>query len=454
MYIQDTIVAVATPPGIGGVGIIRVSGDKALTYGTKLFKPKRINTIAPGRMYYGDFTDQRGKHIDTGLFVWFQSPHSFTGEDVVEFHCHGGIVVLNSMLRALFALGVRLAEPGEFSKRAFLNGRIDLAQAESIADLISAHSEKAADIARSHYKGMLSATIEEIREQIVSVLAWMEAEIDYPEADLDSLGQEEALGTLAQQIAALEELAQTYHEGRIYREGITTVILGSPNVGKSSLLNILAGEERAIVTDIPGTTRDVVEVPVTIRGIPLRLADTAGIRESGDFVERIGIERALKLAAEADLILLILDTSRPLSADDEVLLQNVSREKVLVVLNKTDLPQAVEAEDILAQGFKHVLQISALHKTGIEELKDEIEGMFVSGSISPQSTFISNQRHYQALLTALDLLRRVASDWDTLPLDLLALDLRHAWQVLGEITGSAWSEDLLNDIFQRFCLGK
>lgn len=454
MYIQDTIAAVATPLGTGGVGIIRVSGDRALTYGTKLFKPKRINTIAPGRMYYGDFTDQRGKHIDTGLFVWFQSPRSFTGEDVVEFHCHGGIVVLNSMLKALFELGVRLAEPGEFSKRAFLNGQIDLAQAESIADLISASSEKAADIARSHYKGKLSAVIEESREQVVSVLAWMEAEIDYPEADLDALGQEEALSTLTQQIAALEELGRTYQEGRIYREGISTVILGSPNVGKSSLLNILAGEERAIVTDIPGTTRDVLEVPVTIRGIPLRLADTAGIRESGDIVERIGIERARKLAAEADLILLILDTSRPLSEDDDVLLQNVSREKVLVVLNKTDLPQTVEAEDIRARGFSRVLQISALHKTGIEELKDEIEGMFVSGSVSSESTFISNQRHYQALLTALNLLRQVASNWDTLPLDLLALDLRHAWQVLGEITGFVWSEDLLNDIFQRFCLGK
>lgn len=453
MYIQDTIAAIATPPGTGGVGIIRVSGDKALAHGTKLFKPRSIS-IAPGKMYYGDFTDQRGKHIDTGLFVWFQAPRSFTGEDVVEFHCHGGIVVLNSMLRAFFELGVRLAEPGEFSKRAFLNGRIDLAQAESISDLISASSDKAAEIARSHYRGRLSAVIEEIRTQIVSVLAWMEAEIDYPEADLDALGQEEALGTLSQQIASLEELEGTYREGKIYREGIVTVILGSPNVGKSSLLNILAGEERAIVTDIPGTTRDVLEVPVTIRGIPLRLADTAGIRESGDIVERIGVERARKLAEEADLILLILDTSRPLSQDDDVLLHTVCRENALVVLNKTDLPPVVEIEDIRARGFRHVRHISALQETGIEELKDEIEGMFISGSVSPDSTFISNQRHYQALLTALSLLRQVASTWDTLPLDLLALDLRHAWQVLGEITGSVWSEDLLNDIFQRFCLGK
>lgn len=453
MYIQDTIAAIATPPGVGGVGIVRVSGDKAMQ-GVKLFKSKGQSTLAPGRMYYGDFTDLKGKHIDTGLFVWFQSPRSFTGEDVIEFHCHGGIMVLNSMLRALFELGVRLAEPGEFSKRAFLNGRIDLAQAESISDLINAGSDKAAAIARSHYKGRLSAIIEEIRERVVSVLAWMEAEIDYPEADLDALGQDEASGTLAQQIAALEELEGTYQEGKVYRDGIVTVILGSPNVGKSSLLNILAGEERAIVTDIPGTTRDVLEVPVTIRGIPLRLADTAGIRESGDIIESIGIQRARKLAEEADLLLLILDTSRPLSKDDDLLLQNVSRDKVLVVLNKTDLPPVIQGEDIRTKGFRHVCQISALQETGIEGLKDEIEGMFISGNVSPDATFISNQRHYQALLTAQGLLGQVAANWDTLPLDLLAMDLRQAWQALGQITGSVWSEDLLNDIFHRFCLGK
>lgn len=454
MYILDTIAAIATPPGMGGVGIIRISGEQALALGAKLFTPKGKAAFSPGRMYYGDFTDQKGKHIDTGLFVWFKSPRSFTGEDIVEFHCHGGIVVLQTMLRALLDQGIRHAEPGEFSKRAFLNGRIDLAQAESISDLISASSDKAAEIARSHFRGRLSAAIEEIREQVISVLAWIEAEIDYPEAELDSFGRDKAAATLAQQITVLEGLQSTYQEGKIYRDGVVTVILGSPNVGKSSLLNILTGEERAIVTDIPGTTRDVLEVPVTIRGIPLRLADTAGIRESGDLIEKIGIERARKLAAQADLILLILDTSRPLSEEDQLLLENVSRDNVIVVLNKTDLPAVIDVEEISAKGFLHVRQISALQEQGIEALKDDIENMFISGKFSPDATFISNQRHYQALVTAAGLLHQVAANWDTLPLDLLALDLRQAWQTLGEITGSVWTENLLDSIFQRFCLGK
>ncbi|MDD4657504.1 MAG: tRNA uridine-5-carboxymethylaminomethyl(34) synthesis GTPase MnmE [Eubacteriales bacterium] len=454
MYILDTIAAIATPPGMGGVGIIRISGEQALALGAKLFTPKGKAAFSPGRMYYGDFTDQKGKHIDTGLFVWFKSPRSFTGEDIVEFHCHGGIVVLQTMLRALLDQGIRHAEPGEFSKRAFLNGRIDLAQAESISDLISASSDKAAEIARSHFRGRLSAAIEEIREQVISVLAWIEAEIDYPEAELDSFGRDKAAATLAQQITVLEGLQSTYQEGKIYRDGVVTVILGSPNVGKSSLLNILTGEERAIVTDIPGTTRDVLEVPVTIRGIPLRLADTAGIRESGDLIEKIGIERARKLAAQADLILLILDTSRPLSEEDQLLLENVSRDNVIVVLNKTDLPAVIDVEEISAKGFLHVRQISALQEQGIEALKDDIENMFISGKFSPDATFISNQRHYQALVTAAGLLHQVAANWDALPLDLLALDLRQAWQTLGEITGSVWTENLLDSIFQRFCLGK
>ena len=385
------------------------------------------------------------------MFVWFKAPQSYTGEDVVEFHCHGGIIILQAMLRALFAAGVRPAEPGEFSKRAFLNGRMDLVQAESISDLISASSNKAAEIARTHYRGKLSSAIERIRDEIVTILAWMEAEIDYPEVELDFAGRDHASAVLANLITQLEDLQATYQEGKIYRDGVITVILGSPNVGKSSLLNILAGEERAIVTDIPGTTRDVLEVPVTIRGIPLRLADTAGIRSSGDIIEMIGIERARKLATQADLILLILDTSRPLSEEDDLLLQNVNRDHTIVVLNKTDLAAVTETQDIAARGFHHIQEISALHEQGIEGLKDAIEKMFISGKFSQDTTFISNQRHYQALVIVAGLLNEVVANWDVLPLDLLALDLRQAWQALGEITGSVWTEDLLDGIFQRFC---
>lgn len=454
MYTFDTIAAVATPPGTGGVGIIRVSGSRALDLGGKLFQSPRKKTFSPGRMYYGAFSDGKGQILDKGLFVWFKSPRSFTGEDVVEFHCHGGMVVLQSLLNTLFDLGIRQAEPGEFSKRAFLNGRIDLAQAEAIAALIESGSRKAAAIASSHLQGKLSASLEQVREEILSVLAWVEAEIDYPEADIDRAGEENAQGILARQVETINGLQNTYREGKAYREGVTAGIIGSPNVGKSSLLNLLAGEEKAIVTDIPGTTRDVLQVPVIIRGIPLHLADTAGIRQADDIVESIGVERAQKLAQQADLILLILDTSRPLSPDDEKLLDSVHRDKTVVVLNKTDLPAVIHPAAISQRGFARVVNISALMGQGVENLKDEIAGMFISGKFAEDTVFLNNQRHFQALLTAGEHLRNAATGWDTLPLDILAYDLRQAWQALGEITGALWTEDLLAEIFQRFCLGK
>lgn len=454
MYARTTIVAVATPPGIGGVAIIRISGLQALAIGSKMFKPRRQSQAKHGKMYFGDFIDEKGKFIDSGYFVWFRAPHSFTGEDVVEYHCHGGPILLRGLLKGLLGIGAQLAAPGEFSKRAFLNGRIDLTQAESIADLISADSEQAALIARSHYQGRLSAQVTETMDGISGALAWIEAEIDYPEAEIDSSEGERALAKIKGQLTSLAKLQQTYVEGKIYRDGVVTVILGSPNVGKSSLLNVLAGEERAIVTDIPGTTRDVVEVPVVIRGIPLRLADTAGIRDSDDTVERIGVERARKLAEKADLIILVIDTSQPLSPQDKLLLEGMVSERVLVALNKTDLPSAIEMAEIITLGFPHVVQISALQEQGIESLKDAIEEMFVSGSYTEGSTLVSNQRHFHALNTAADLMEKVIAGWATTPLDIIALDLRQAWQTLGEITGIIWTESLLDHIFANFCLGK
>lgn len=454
MYAHTTIAAVATPPGIGGVAIIRISGPKALACGAALFKARAQSPLGQGKMYFGDFTDEKGGFLDSGYFVWFRAPHSFTGEDVVEYHCHGGPIILRGLLKALLAGGAELADPGEFSKRAFLNGRIDLTQAESIADLISADSEQAAQIARAHYQGKLSSQVTAAMEGISGALAWIEAEIDYPEAEIDSAERGKARAKITKQLASLEKLQQTYVEGKIYRDGVATVILGSPNVGKSSLLNVLAGEERAIVTDIPGTTRDILEVPIVIRGIPLRLADTAGIRESTDTVERIGVERARKLAETADLVILVIDTSQPLTPQDLLLLQGMACDRVLVALNKTDLPPVTEAGEIQTLGFRHIVQISALQEQGIEALKDAIEDMFVSGDFSGGKTFVSNQRHYHALKTASALLAKVIAGWDALPLDILALDLRQAWQGLGEITGTVWTENLLDDIFAKFCLGK
>lgn len=454
MYVHNTIAAVATPPGTGGVGIVRVSGDQALALSKQLFKAGAAGKLAPQRLYFGDFSEPGGAFIDSGYFVWFRAPRSFTGEEVAEFHCHGGVVVLQMLLAALYRLGAKPAEPGEFSKRAFLNGKIDLAQAEAISDLISASTSKAVEIAQSHYRGKLSQAIEQVREELISVLAWIEAEIDYPEAEIDFAGEGEAKGTLLAQIDALVQLQKTYREGRIYQQGVATVILGSPNVGKSSLLNLLTGEERAIVTAIPGTTRDVLEVAINIRGIPLRLADTAGIRESADAVERIGIKKARKAAEQADLILLVLDTSRSLSDADKRLLADVPQHNCIVVLNKTDLPAMLKVTTIRRLGFTRVREISALQEQGIEGLKDEIEQMFVSGQLATDATLVSNQRHFQALVATTDILRQVSAEWETLPQDLLALDLRQGWETLGQITGAVWTEDLLDSIFKRFCLGK
>lgn len=455
MYIQDIIAAIATPPGTGGVGIIRVSGGGAKILTRKLFHPRRMVTVfKPGQMYFGSFVGADSSFVDTGYFVWFKNPHSFTGEDIVEFHCHGGIVIMQTLLRELFSFGVRPAEPGEFSKRAFLNGKVDLIQAEAISDLICAQSYRAVDIARLHYQGKLSDGIEIIRNSLAEIIAWLEAEIDYPETEIDYPGRDSARANLIEHLHSIRRLQDSYREGRIYREGIVTVILGMPNVGKSSLLNRLAGEERAIVTDIPGTTRDVVEVPVNIRGIPLRLADTAGIRKVQDKVEQIGVDKARSLAAKADLILLLLDSSRPLMEEDKQLLASSEKNRTIVILNKTDLPSQLDIKEINSFGFYDVRGTSVLRDEGIEELKDSIEHMFVSGQFLPDTTLITNQRHYQALVQAGIGLNRAVESWTELPMDLLAMDLRESWRILGEITGAVWHEDLLDNVFSRFCLGK
>ena len=438
MYNQDTIAAIATPPGTGGVGIIRLSGECSLALAKNLFRARgKVRDFRPGQMYFGDFLAVDSRQIDTGYFVWFKKPRSFTGENIVEFHCHGGVILMQSLLRELFSQGIRPAEPGEFSRRAFLNGKIDLVQAEAISDLICAQSSRAADIARSHYRGSLSERIEKVRMKLAEIIAWLEAEIDYPDTEIDFSGRDNAVATLREQITLVGQLQNTYEEGRIYREGIVTVILGKPNVGKSSLLNSLAGEERAIVSDIPGTTRDVVEVPVNIRGIPLRLADTAGIRQALSKIERIGVDKARNLAAKADLVLLLLDSSRPLSEEDWQLLATVDKGRAIVVLNKADLPSEIGTEEISAQGFTSI-RVSALEEQGLEALKDLIEGMFVSGQFQPDATLITNNRHYQALTLAEAVLTRVAEGWDQLPMDLLAMDLRESWQVLGEIKFLPW----------------
>lgn len=453
MYIRDTIAAVATPPGAGGVAIIRISGNQALEYRQNLFKPPSAQSIQPRQMVFGQFVTAMGDVVDYGYSVYFAAPASFTGEDVVEFHCHGGPTILRRLLRELFDRGCRPAEPGEFSKRAFVNGKLDLVQAEAIMDMVSARSEEALTIALSQFGGLFSKRIDDLSQRLLQALAQLEVIIDYPDMELDSALAGSLREDLAHVQAELQALALGFDQARLYREGLSTAILGSPNVGKSSLLNLLAGEDRAIVTDIPGTTRDVLEVPVNIRGIPLLLMDTAGIRESDDLVEQLGVERARRAAGSAQLILLVLDGSRSLLPQELALLKEQGSAKTLAVVNKKDLDLKLDLSSLTQAGLDYQL-ISAAQGLGVEELKDKIQGMFVRGEVSVQDLLVTNERHYRAIVKATQDCQTALAGLSSLPADLVAMDIRSAWEGLGEITGKVWTEDLLDCIFGNFCLGK
>lgn len=454
MYVKDTIAAVATAPGPGGVGIIRISGKDAREKGFSLFRfhssPERIK---PRHMYYGDFANSDGQAVDSGYLVWFRGPFSFTGEDVVEYHCHGGMLILQTLLRALFALGVRPAERGEFTKRAFLNGKLDLSQAEAVLDLVAAKSNQALTIARAQYSGSVTEKTEELRQRLTRLLASLEVTIDYPELELEAADNAAAHKELCRIKAAVDQLAASFSRGRLYREGLSTVILGRPNVGKSSLLNLLSGEQKAIVTDIPGTTRDALEANVSVGGIPLRLVDTAGIREPADLVERLGVERARQLADSADLTLLIFDGSEPLQPADLQLLEMMPRKKSLVVINKTDLPQKLDEERLETLGVGKAYKISVVENKGITDLEQAIKNTFAQQQGESQ-VIITSQRQHQVLLRVGSALGEALVNWHSAPLDVLAQQVRSAWEILGEITGKTWTEDLLDTIFSEFCLGK
>lgn len=454
MYIRDTIAAVATAPGPGGVGIIRISGPGAREKGLKLFSfSHQPAALQAQRMYFGDFS-VGGQAVDSGYLVWFQAPRSFTGEDVVEYHCHGGMRLLHSLLQALFRLGVRPAERGEFTKRAFLNGKLDLSRAEAVSDLVEARSDKALALARAQYVGKVAGKIEDIRSRLTQLLAEIEVIIDYPEMELEAADNRTMYSetrTIQEEVALL---AGSFQRGRLYREGLSTVILGRPNVGKSSLLNLLSGEQKAIVTDIPGTTRDVLEANVCIGGIPLRLVDTAGFRAPGDLVEKLGVDRAREAAKSADLVLLIFDGSQILQPADRQLLKIEFNGKLLAVINKADLPQQLKAERVKELGVEKVYKISALKNQGIEELEKGIEEAFTGGDSPEGQVIISSQRHYQVLCRVSSILQETLNHWQGAPLDVLAQQLRSAWETLGEITGKTWTENLLDTIFSKFCLGK
>ena len=459
MFIDDTIAAIATAPGEGGIGIIRISGPKSLEVAEEIFfsmSGKKISEYPARTLIFGNIKDG-DKKIDEVLVAYMKGPNSYTAEDVIEINCHGGFISVKRILELVLSKDVRLAEAGEFTKRAFLNGRIDLSQAEAVIDVINAKTDKAHEVAENQLDGSLSNRIREFRDKVTELLAEVEVAIDYPEEDIEFI----AYTTLEEKTRELnkdiKKLYETSESGKIFREGLKTVIVGKPNVGKSSLLNSILGENRAIVTDIPGTTRDVIEEFVNIKGIPLKIVDTAGIRETDDVVEKIGVEKSMASFDTADLIIMVVDSSSELSEEDREILEKVQGKETILLLNKTDLPQVIDEEEVKKYvNEENIIKISALHNEGIEDVHDRIEAMVYKGDIkSSSNVIITNSRHkdalYRAMKSAEDAMRAIE---DRMPLDFVEVDLKNIWDYLGYINGDTVSEDLLDNIFHNFCIGK
>lgn len=456
---MDSIAAISTPLGEGGIAVIRVSGPESIPAADQIFKGKKpLKECKTHTVNYGHIIDPAsGEKVDEVLVTIMRSPRSFTREDVVEISCHGGIVSVKRILELLLQQGIRLAEPGEFTKRAFLNGRIDLSQAEAVMDMIRSKTDQAFHVALKQAEGLLSKQIRKLRQLLVETMAHIEVNIDYPEHDVEELTAQLIKEKCAQAIDEINRLLKTARQGKVLREGIVTAIVGRPNVGKSSLLNLLAQENKAIVTDIPGTTRDVIEEYVSLNGIPLRLLDTAGIRETMDVVEQIGVERSKNALSEADLILLVLSYNQPMNDDEKALLEQVKSKPFIVIVNKTDLPQQLDLDELYKKVPKHrVIQMSIKNETGLDQLEKAISDMFFGGGIdSGDQTYVSNVRHIHLLTQAKEALEEAKEGAEQLlPIDMIQIDVHRAWELLGEIIGETASESLLDEIFSKFCLGK
>lgn len=458
---DDTIAAISTPLGSGGIGKIRISGSKSLDIAYKIFKGVKNKNLKLARTYtahYGHIIDpDDGKIIDEVICIIYKSPHTFTGEDVVEVDCHGGTIPLQRVLEVILKNGARLAEAGEFSKRAFLNGRIDLAQAEGIMEVINSKTEKSLDVALTHLGGKLSSKIEDIKNQVIKLYAHLEAANDFPEDEIEGFQSEQLEGILNDVKIDLEKLISTSNQGKIYREGVKTVIVGKPNVGKSSLMNTLLEEKRAIVTDIPGTTRDIIEEYINIDGIPLRIIDTAGIRKTEDLVEKIGVEKAQKSLKEADLVLMMIDISQGITEDDLKIYDLVKQQAVIVLINKTDLKSEFDEQYFKEKFSQHIsLKISVKEETGIENLKKAIINEVLGEEMkSTEELFITRARHKNALDKALKAIDRVIETYkNQMPYDFYTIDMKDCLDALGEITGETVTEDIIDRIFKDFCLGK
>lgn len=456
----DTICAIATPIGEGGIAIIRISGEKALEIADKIFAPKSKKDIKDMKTYtmrYGTIVDLDTKDIiDDVILSYMKGPRSYTGENVIEVNCHGGVVATNRVLNQIVKAGARIAEPGEFTKRAFLNGRIDLSQAEATMDIIKAKTELSMKSAMMQSKGALSKEIGELRKYLLNVLALIEYAVDFTEDDEDIVDDDliaQIKDSITKTITRINSLLKNADEGKIIRDGLNIVIVGKPNVGKSSLLNSLLREKRAIVTDIPGTTRDIIEEYINLDGIPIKITDTAGIRNTEDTVEKIGVERSKEKIEEADLVILMLDTSRALDDEDRVIIDAINDKKYIALLNKVDLECKLSEEVITS--LNRTIEISAKTGFGIENLKEEIKNLFFNGEIDSESLIISNTRHKQALYRSLEDCNLALEKINLNEyLDLISIYITSAMRALGEITGDELEEDLLNKIFSEFCCGK
>lgn len=458
---MSTIAAIATAMGVGGIGIIRISGEDTFEIIDKIFIPKKKDDKIKGyQMKYGTIiVPQTGEIVDEVLVSFFKSPNSYTTEDVCEINCHGGIITIQKILEICLENGAELAMPGEFTQRAFLNGRIDLSQAEAVIDIINAKSEKENKASLKQLEGNLSKKIKKIRDKIMNQMVDIEASIDYPEYDIEEVQKENLYNTMEEIVKELKNLEKSFEQGKMVKEGIKVAIIGKPNAGKSSLLNSFLGEERAIVTDKEGTTRDSIEEVITVEGIPLKIIDTAGLRRTEEVVEKIGIERAKKIAKEADLIIVIFDITKNADEEDTEILEQVKEKNSIIILNKTDLQkQNKELEEKIEKVNKKVFKISAKEDIGVDLIKEEIVKMFQINEIdleSSDSIIITNIRHKKEISESIKRADKLIEEINNnIPIDILAIEIREILQNLGNITGEAVSEEIINSIFSKFCLGK
>ncbi|HDY6561467.1 TPA: tRNA uridine-5-carboxymethylaminomethyl(34) synthesis GTPase MnmE [Staphylococcus aureus] len=456
----DTITSISTPMGEGAIGIVRLSGPQAVEIADKLYKGKHLlNDVPSHTINYGHIIDPESKEVIEEVMVSvLRAPKTFTREDIIEINCHGGILTINRVLELTMTYGARMAEPGEFTKRAFLNGRIDLSQAEAVMDFIRSKTDRASKVAMNQIEGRLSDLIKKQRQSILEILAQVEVNIDYPEYDDVEDATTEFLLEQSKEIKQeINRLLDTGAQGKIMREGLSTVIVGKPNVGKSSMLNNLIQDNKAIVTEVAGTTRDVLEEYVNVRGVPLRLVDTAGIRETEDIVEKIGVERSRKALSQADLILFVLNNNEALTQEDYTLYEVVKNEDVIVIVNKMDLEQNIDINEVKDMiGDTPLIQTSMLKQEGIDELEIQIRDLFFGGEVQNQDmTYVSNSRHISLLKQAKQTIQDAIDAAESgVPMDMVQIDLTRTWEILGEIIGETASDELIDQLFSQFCLGK